>query len=157
MHSHGIVHEENCVMCGKVAACADATYPGLITEFRHSFFVLGDHQFFSGYSMVILKDHVRDMMDLPGKLQLELFQEVMFASRAIQDEFKPWKLNYASLGNQVPHVHWHIFPRYEGDPDLMQHPWLHGPEFSRHILAEEQTRERAARVRQRLELGGDGS
>jgi diadenosine tetraphosphate (Ap4A) HIT family hydrolase len=141
----------DCVMCDKVRACAGGTYPGLIEEFRHSFFVVGDHQFFPGYCMVISKNHVRDMMDLPTKLQLEIMHEVLFASRAIQLEFKPWKLNHASLGNQVTHIHWHIFPRYEADPDLKQHPWFHADEFHKHKISDEETRAIAQRLRSRLD------
>jgi len=28
----------------------------------------------------------------------------------------PDKINLASLGNQVPHLHWHVIPRFKDDP-----------------------------------------
>jgi len=28
---------------------------------------------------------------------------------------KPTKINLASLGNMVPHLHWHVIARFEGD------------------------------------------
>ncbi|MCM2282045.1 MAG: HIT family protein [Bdellovibrionaceae bacterium] len=143
-------HRPDCVLCRKIQACDDRTDATLIEEFKHSFFVLGDHQFFKGYSMVVVKDHVRDMMDLPGKLQMEVLQEVMFASRALQETFQPWKLNHASLGNVVTHIHWHIFPRYEDDPDLLQHPWFHSAEFDHHKISADLARERATLIRSHL-------
>ena len=30
-------------------------------------------------------------------------------------KFKPDKVNIASFGNMVPHLHWHIIPRFEVD------------------------------------------
>ncbi len=32
-------------------------------------------------------------------------------------------------GYAEPHVHWHIFPRYEDDPNLTSNPWLHAHRF----------------------------
>ncbi|MEI7686422.1 MAG: HIT domain-containing protein, partial [Planctomycetota bacterium] len=34
------------------------------------------------------------------------------------------KLNVESLGNQVPHLHWHLFPRRADDPDRLKAVWL---------------------------------
>jgi len=36
---------------------------------------------------------------------------------------QPTKINLASLGNQVPHLHWHIIPRYEDDPFFPESIW----------------------------------
>jgi diadenosine tetraphosphate (Ap4A) HIT family hydrolase len=33
-------------------------------------------------------------------------------------------LNYELLGNQVPHLHWHLFPRYRDDPEALKPVWL---------------------------------
>jgi diadenosine tetraphosphate (Ap4A) HIT family hydrolase len=33
-------------------------------------------------------------------------------------------MNYELLGNQVPHLHWHLFPRYRDDPNRLQPVWL---------------------------------
>jgi diadenosine tetraphosphate (Ap4A) HIT family hydrolase len=43
---------------------------------------------------------------------------------AIDLAFKPRKLNCESLGNQVPHLHWHLFPRGQEDPDTLKPVWL---------------------------------
>lgn len=34
---------------------------------------------------------------------------------AIERVTHPEHMNIAMLGNQMPHLHWHIIPRYEGD------------------------------------------
>jgi len=38
------------------------------------------------------------------------------AIRAIRDVCAPEHFNVETLGNQMPHLHWHIVPRYKGDP-----------------------------------------
>lgn len=119
---------EDCLICQRLKNIQHD--PLLIHEFTYSYLVLGDHQYFNGYCVLLFKNHVRDMHQLSSSLQTELFQEVMKASNAIQVAFKPWKINYSCYGNQVEHIHWHIFPRYITDPDLRNHPWLNSAKFS---------------------------
>ena len=39
--------------------------------------------------------------------------------------FQPKKMNYELLGNADNHLHWHLFPRYETDPEPKNMPiWL---------------------------------
>ena len=37
-------------------------------------------------------------------------------AQALANVFKPTKINYELLGNMVPHMHWHLVPRFESDP-----------------------------------------
>ena len=50
--------------------------------------------------------------------------EMCLLARAIEECFRPHKLNYELLGNQVPHLHWHLFPRSADDPDALKPVWL---------------------------------
>ena len=52
---------------------------------------------------------------------------------------KPLKLNYECLGNQEPHVHWHVFPRYAEDPMRLAPVWLR-PESERKAALEDADR-----------------
>jgi diadenosine tetraphosphate (Ap4A) HIT family hydrolase len=45
-------------------------------------------------------------------------------AEAIENCFHPHKLNYELLGNQVPHLHWHLFPRSADDPDRLRPVWF---------------------------------
>jgi hypothetical protein len=45
-----------------------------------------------------------------------LSRDFLVAARAVSLACSPDHMNYASLGNVVPHVHWHIVPRYRSDP-----------------------------------------
>jgi diadenosine tetraphosphate (Ap4A) HIT family hydrolase len=119
----------NCPLCERVKLTQQGGYGYLIKEFKHSYLMLGEHQFFSGYSVLVLKEHYREMTDIPSPMREEFFQEMMISSKAIEDVFKPKKMNMCSLGNVVSHVHWHFFPRYESDPQFFDPPWLRMKEF----------------------------
>jgi diadenosine tetraphosphate (Ap4A) HIT family hydrolase len=42
--------------------------------------------------------------------------DIYLSEQAIMSEFKPDHINIASIGQLVPHLHWHIIPRYLDDP-----------------------------------------
>jgi diadenosine tetraphosphate (Ap4A) HIT family hydrolase len=46
-------------------------------------------------------------------------------ARAIADAFGPRKMNYELLGNTVGHLHWHLLPRYDWDPNPTRPIWEH--------------------------------
>lgn len=111
----------NCPLCERVQ---NSQYPFLIHEFKNSFLYLGEHQFYKGYCVLVSKNHHREMTDIPARERAELFEEMMSAHQAIQNIFRPKKMNMCSLGNVVDHIHWHFFPRYEDDADFKNPPWL---------------------------------
>jgi diadenosine tetraphosphate (Ap4A) HIT family hydrolase len=51
-------------------------------------------------------------------------RDLYVAQRAIVRTVRPDHLNIESLGNVVPHLHWHIVPRYRGDPRWGSPIWL---------------------------------
>lgn len=118
-----------CGHCERVARVKQGGYGPLIWEREHSIAVVGDHQFFKGYGMVISKHHIREMHAMPAEVSAALFQDVLELGCAIEKAYKPWKINYASLGNVDEHLHWHVMPRYEDDPDKRDHPWKNSARF----------------------------
>jgi len=112
--------KKKCPLCARIALIRKGGEPGVIREFRQSVLVLGANQHFRGYAVLILKRHLRESHQLSPAGRRQLFAELMKAGEAVWRAFRPWKLNYASLGNEVPHVHWHIIPRYKKGPA----PWL---------------------------------
>jgi diadenosine tetraphosphate (Ap4A) HIT family hydrolase len=138
---------DNCAVCERVALATDGRNPYLIAEMEHTFFVVGDHQYHEGYCLVLLKEHVREPFELSPEVQREHFAEVMRAAQAVQATFRPWKLNFSCYGNGDPHVHWHIFPRYEDDPNR-GNPWKDASRFHERLIAVDQARDVAARVRE---------
>jgi diadenosine tetraphosphate (Ap4A) HIT family hydrolase len=69
------------------------------------------------FIMVIWQTHIAEMSDLTTAEQAELWRVIGVVERAMRDTLQPApaKINLASLGNYVPHLHWHIIPRYTND------------------------------------------
>jgi diadenosine tetraphosphate (Ap4A) HIT family hydrolase len=85
--------------------------------------VLADEPNYPGFCRVITHEHVKEMTDLAGATQVYLMQVVFTVEKVMRDTLQPDKINLASLGNQVPHVHWHIIPRYYSDPHFPEPIW----------------------------------
>ena len=48
---------------------------------------------------------------------------VFLVEEAIHHVMKPSKVNLAALGNMVPHIHWHVIPRYKDDAFFPGSAW----------------------------------
>ena len=70
---------------------------------------------FPGFCRVVCNRHVSEMSDLSAAEQRHLLDVVLATERAVRAVQHPDKINLASLGNVVPHVHWHIIPRWQDD------------------------------------------
>ena len=142
----------NCLICKRVSEKKENKNFHFIHEFKNSIIVLGDYQYFKGYSLLLYKEHVRELHELTDQIQVELYKELMTAGKVIYQTFKPWKMNYSCYANTVEHIHWHIFPRYESEPDHKINPWLHSDEFKKHVIDEDTTKSTIALIRKNLKV-----
>ena len=78
---------------------------------------------YPGFCRVIWLNHVREMSDLSGVDQQHLMRVVFAIEKAVRDTLLPHKINLASLGNVIPHLHWHIIPRFDNDPHFPGPIW----------------------------------
>lgn len=77
--------------------------------------VVADERGYPAFTRVVWGAHVAEMTDLDGPARRELLDAV-FAVEAVQRRvLAPDKVNLASLGNQVAHLHWHVIPRWRDD------------------------------------------
>jgi len=74
-----------------------------------------DEAGFPGFCRVVWKEHVAELGDLSDADRAWLLDWVVRTERAIRHVMQPDKINLASLGNMVPHLHWHIIPRFRDD------------------------------------------
>jgi diadenosine tetraphosphate (Ap4A) HIT family hydrolase len=72
---------------------------------------------------VVWNAHVREMSELAAADAQHLLAAVLAAERALRAVLAPDKINLASLGNVVPHLHWHVIPRYRADAHFPQPVW----------------------------------
>jgi diadenosine tetraphosphate (Ap4A) HIT family hydrolase len=68
-----------------------------------------------GFCRVIWNRHVPEMTDLTGGEREHLMTLVFAVEKAMRHVMHPDKINVASLGNMVPHIHWHVIPRFKDD------------------------------------------
>lgn len=99
-----------------------------IAELSVSHLVLYEDQAFLGYCLLVLRDHATELFDLTPAVRTALLEDVCRAAAALQRAFRPIKVNYAVLGNQAPHIHWHLIPRHPGDPAWPRPVWAHAHE-----------------------------
>lgn len=77
--------------------------------------VIGDHQHFYGYTLFLLKEHKTELFQLEQKQKMKFLEEMSLVGEAVYHAFEAEKINYELLGNGDAHLHWHLFPRREGD------------------------------------------
>jgi diadenosine tetraphosphate (Ap4A) HIT family hydrolase len=70
---------------------------------------------YPGYCRVVWKSHVAEMSDLPAADRRHLMGVVFAVEATLRSLLRPDKINLASLGNLVPHLHWHVVARFRDD------------------------------------------
>jgi diadenosine tetraphosphate (Ap4A) HIT family hydrolase len=120
----GLPGPETCPFCSKLAGEASWPDEDVVWQFQHSVAVLGPWQFYQGYCLLIARTHAAELNHLEPAIRRAFFEEMCLLAQAIEHGCRPRKLNYELLGNQVPHLHWHLFPRYDADPDHLQPVWV---------------------------------
>jgi diadenosine tetraphosphate (Ap4A) HIT family hydrolase len=113
----------DCPLCQKLEHL-DQAGEEVVWTFPLSVAVLGPWQFYHGYCILIARRHATELSQLSDTDRRTFLDEMCLLARAIEDVFRPHKLNYELLGNQVPHLHWHLFPRSIYDPDSLKPVWL---------------------------------
>ena len=85
--------------------------------------VLVEDAAYPGFCRVILARHIREMTDLTPPERTRLMDTVFATEAALREVLAPDKINLASLGNAVPHLHWHVIPRYRDDAHFPRAIW----------------------------------
>ncbi len=85
--------------------------------------ILVNDPLYPGFCRVIWNAHEQEMSDLHEAEREELMRVVWLVEAAQREVFQPRKINLASLGNMVPHLHWHVIPRFEDDAHFPQPVW----------------------------------
>lgn len=85
---------------------------------------LHKNQFFPGWTTLVLNRHATELFQLTQEERSELIEEVSCLANALTKVYGAKKINYELLGNQLPHIHWHIIPRLTNDPSPTEPVWL---------------------------------
>ena len=107
---------ENCELC-------DAAKGEVVFSSARWRVLLVEDVNYPGFCRVVWHQHIKEMTDLPEAERNELMHAVWVAEQVVRDVMAPHKINLASLGNMVPHLHWHIIPRYTDDAHFPNPIW----------------------------------
>ncbi len=66
--------------------------------------------------LVPARDGITGIHQLPTTEAATLMTEISRASRALEELYRPSRINVAALGNMVPQLHVHVIARFENDP-----------------------------------------
>ena len=131
----------DCQMC-----CRWNTDPDLrIMELPHSYVTLNRDQFFPGYTLLFTKDHYTELFHLDRNVRSALMEEVSSVAQALYTAYAPAKINYELLGNMVPHIHWHIVPRFMSEPLWPRPIWAE--QHDERLLAPDEYRQEIETIR----------
>lgn len=105
--------------------CELCVTPGgpVLWQDAHCCVVLVEEPGYPGFCRVIWNAHVAEMSDLNDKERAHCMTVVFAVERVLRTAMQPLKINVASLGNKVAHVHWHVIPRFRDDPHFPEPIW----------------------------------
>lgn len=106
-----------CVICDRINMLKQGTNPWFVKELATGYVVIGDNQHFKGYTLFLCKEHKTELFQLKLPFRMKFMEEMSVVAEAVSKAFGAEKMNYELLGNGDTHVHWHLFPRVNGDLD----------------------------------------
>lgn len=84
---------------------------------------LHEDQFFPGWTVVVFQRHATELFSLTPTERSRLIEEVNRVAKTLAQVYQAKKINYELLGNQLPHIHWHVIPRLASDPAPLEPVW----------------------------------
>ncbi|MBO4329127.1 MAG: HIT family protein [Rhodocyclaceae bacterium] len=103
--------------------CQPAAPEQVLWQDAHCRVILVDEPDYPAFCRVIWQAHVAEMSDLTHAEHQHLMRVVLAVERALRTHLRPDKINLASLGNQVPHLHWHVIARFQDDRHFPDSVW----------------------------------
>lgn len=84
-----------------------------ICKLQYSTVYLNRDQKHTGRCIVTFREHKTEYYQLTPEENQGYFSEVSKVAGAINQLYHPDKINYATFGDGVPHVHMHLVPKYK--------------------------------------------
>ena len=72
---------------------------------------------------IFTKHPYKEMSEVSQEIKLEIYAVLEVIEKEMLAYYKPRKINIASFGNYMPHVHWHIMARFENDSYYPEPMW----------------------------------
>jgi len=85
--------------------------------------VHADEPGFAAFYRVVWNAHVPEFSDLQPREREHCMQAVVRVEQVLREQLAPTKINLATLGNRVVHLHWHVIARFEWDSHFPDAVW----------------------------------
>jgi len=72
---------------------------------------------------IFTQEPIKEFSQCSKELQLEILKTINIIEIEMLEYFKPDKINIASFGNYVPHVHFHMQARFKNDSYFPEPTW----------------------------------
>jgi len=72
---------------------------------------------------IFTQENIKEFSQCSRELQLEMLDVLNIVEKQMIQDFNPDKINIASFGNYVPHVHFHIQARFKEDSFFPEPTW----------------------------------
>lgn len=82
-----------------------------------------DDAAFPGFYRLVSDHHVAEFSQLQTHVRQRCMGLLAWVERLVIGHLRPTKMNLASLGNMVPHLHWHVVARFEWDSHFPAPVW----------------------------------
>jgi diadenosine tetraphosphate (Ap4A) HIT family hydrolase len=106
--------------------------PTVLRRLPSGFAVVGDTQFLPGYCVLLAEPEVAHLSDLSLSERSQFLTDMSLLGEAIERVCRSQglvRINYEILGNGLPCLHAHVFPRYAWEPEQRRRGpvWLYPP------------------------------
>ncbi|HEX2544118.1 MAG TPA: HIT family protein [Ramlibacter sp.] len=78
---------------------------------------------FPAFYRLVWNRHVREFSELPVDQRHACVDALAAIEQVLIAQLQPTKVNVASLGNAVPHLHWHVIARFDWDSHFPAPVW----------------------------------
>lgn len=114
--SHPALSVADCPLCQ--SAGGDVVFQNSVLRIVHV-----REQGFAAFYRVVWNAHVQEWSDLSQADRIYGMEAVVLLERALRQFLQPRKINLATLGNVVPHLHWHVIARFDWDSHFPAPVW----------------------------------
>ena len=85
--------------------------------------IRADEAGFPAFYRVVWNAHVAEFSDLSTADRAHCMDVVVQVEQALRQHLEPTKINLATLGNMVAHLHWHVIARFDWDSHFPAPVW----------------------------------
>jgi diadenosine tetraphosphate (Ap4A) HIT family hydrolase len=104
-----------CMYCANDSRVTDLMIK--ICELDASIVYLFKEQTYKGRCVVVYKnEHKNELFELSEENRNKFIDNVTKVASAVMKAFSPQKINYGAYGDKMPHIHFHVVPKYETTP-----------------------------------------